>query len=1142
MATLYGLRELGSEFVAHPCLSSSALRVSRPRSNVLAPPLILSFSLLVPTLRSHHSHPCSPEDGVWPFVVLVVLTVCLMSDTIFQRYLANLEYVDFVNYSAEIVDTVALGLSLLPIAILMSPPFMVRQVYTLENFTRLRHAWFGSRYYLWYGLGRLGLLKYASSLYRYSCWRSVRMTKHRRALHVTDTAKDLRRHVFYLSVASIVLLTIVTTIWFQMAGLRETFLAWASNTIPILSSFAPAIPSGLWSSTMTKMIEMVNDTSDRNCLRFIQAHRDGQVDVFAATDLVWWYNHSPYLSYQIVNENSPHTTLSFIDIACISFQFSSLIIIINVVICIGILVYVFFVSWLGQGSVVRPLIQLLYDITQAAARLGPNGMVLGVGEQGESRQVTMSIEEAVRRVGKAVKLLAKASLRGRVVIQRMLTDANNQGAGHERGLLEIYGVAAGVAKSKPGRPTTKQNLLGPGMEARARLSDEEEDFVEKVSQRAADMEGYSVRGGIVSLGRNGRVTLGRNRLTKDSSISRSGTHTDRSYHPEWSGRTNPPRHFIADFDDVDELVRTPRSDHGAWLAEAVDLIVAMYRDLGLVRDDSKRGLRSTRRFNENWSVESGSDATGSPEGDSGTGSKGGGKGLPAEMEEDALSSGGSLVLEKTLRQFVEVVASQYQDHPFHNMYRAVDVQHTMFCLLKKARIFRHRNLRKLEVLTLMITSLCLDLGHQGISNHHMIRTGHILALTYNDKSPNENMHASSIFHICLKEGCNLMELLSTEEAKEFRNLIVTLILASDPSKYTTNLDALILVMARHIDEMQNGSDDEGDGNYSSSTKTRPSDSGSGFSKDSHPDGIATARPPPTSLSGNDLMAVMMGLVLASDLGFCLKRPQQHIAWARCLVEEHFQEVDMAMELGIQTQVGSPDQGPTPIMSRQRTYVPLAMMSIIDTTARPLFVTLGHVVPELGQVAPRVAVSFMVWCLAAARDKASKGRLEQARPALLRSSFGHRRSSQFKVQNRERILNLTSQQRLSVDQLRNESQTFGDIPPIDSLEKVLVKAERKEETSPNEVGEATDDAGVDSETKMHGDAKEEEDDILSHLWCGEERTNLFLSVALPGGRKVTMSDLCRQAGRVRDLGQPLPISGLETDFSQLVDMHTAKYRF
>ena len=158
----------------------------------------------------------------------------------------------------------------------------------------------------------------------------------------------------------------------------------------------------------------------------------------------------------------------------------------------------------------------------------------------------------------------------------MLTDANNQGAGHERGLLEIYGVAAGVAKSKPGRPTTKQNLLGPGMEARARLSDEEEDFVEKVSQRAADMEGYSVRGGIVSLGRNGRVTLGRNRLTKDSSISRSGTHTDRSYHPEWSGRTNPPRHFIADFDDVDELVRTPRSDHGAWLAEAVDLIVAMY--------------------------------------------------------------------------------------------------------------------------------------------------------------------------------------------------------------------------------------------------------------------------------------------------------------------------------------------------------------------------------------------------------------------------------------------------------------------------------------------------------------------------------------------------------------------------------------
>ncbi len=97
-------------------------------------------------------------------------------------------------------------------------------------------------------------------------------------------------------------------------------------------------------------------------------------------------------------------------------------------------------------------------------------------------------------------------------------------------------------------------------------------------------------------------------------------------------------------------------------------------------------------------------------------------------------------------------------------------------------------------LAALLAALAHDVGHVGLANNFLVATGDPLALLYNDHSPLEHMHASTLFNIMAKDKCNFLEgsgesgrlggvKISTDTRKAMRGIIIDMILSTDMVKH-----------------------------------------------------------------------------------------------------------------------------------------------------------------------------------------------------------------------------------------------------------------------------------------------------------------------------------------------------------------------
>ena len=66
-----------------------------------------------------------------------------------------------------------------------------------------------------------------------------------------------------------------------------------------------------------------------------------------------------------------------------------------------------------------------------------------------------------------------------------------------------------------------------------------------------------------------------------------------------------------------------------------------------------------------------------------------------------------------------------------------------------------------------LDAACHDYEHPGFNNPYLVNTKNELALRYNDKSPLENHHSFSFFHVMLDESCNIFVNFSKEDKKNY---------------------------------------------------------------------------------------------------------------------------------------------------------------------------------------------------------------------------------------------------------------------------------------------------------------------------------------------------------------------------------------
>jgi len=133
-----------------------------------------------------------------------------------------------------------------------------------------------------------------------------------------------------------------------------------------------------------------------------------------------------------------------------------------------------------------------------------------------------------------------------------------------------------------------------------------------------------------------------------------------------------------------------------------------------------------------------------------------------------------------LERFLVVVKQNYNANPYHNWRHAFDVTQASFCFLTQFQ--GHTKLTQLDMLGLLVASLCHDLGHPGVNNAYMVSTMSDLAVLYNDQSVLENFHAASLFQLIRQRpDLNIFASLSRAKFKEVRKIIIECIIATDPA-------------------------------------------------------------------------------------------------------------------------------------------------------------------------------------------------------------------------------------------------------------------------------------------------------------------------------------------------------------------------
>lgn len=132
---------------------------------------------------------------------------------------------------------------------------------------------------------------------------------------------------------------------------------------------------------------------------------------------------------------------------------------------------------------------------------------------------------------------------------------------------------------------------------------------------------------------------------------------------------------------------------------------------------------------------------------------------------------------QVFNSFHDVIKSGYHENPYHCYQHACDVTHTVFRMLCETQAKNW--VSKVEVYALLISALCHDLSHPGVTNQYIIEIQHELAIIHNDRSPLENMHCSKLFEICAGENTNIFSQLDAEAYKNARKVCITCILHTD---------------------------------------------------------------------------------------------------------------------------------------------------------------------------------------------------------------------------------------------------------------------------------------------------------------------------------------------------------------------------
>ncbi|GBM01360.1 Calcium/calmodulin-dependent 3',5'-cyclic nucleotide phosphodiesterase 1 [Araneus ventricosus] len=127
-------------------------------------------------------------------------------------------------------------------------------------------------------------------------------------------------------------------------------------------------------------------------------------------------------------------------------------------------------------------------------------------------------------------------------------------------------------------------------------------------------------------------------------------------------------------------------------------------------------------------------------------------------------------------------------NPYHNDLHAADVTQTVHYMLCQQGLANW--LSDLEIFAALIAAIVHDFEHTGTTNNFHVMSRSDTALLYNDRAVLENHHVSTAFRLMRDEDSNILSHLSKEEYKEFRTLVIDMVLATDMSSHFQQIKSI----------------------------------------------------------------------------------------------------------------------------------------------------------------------------------------------------------------------------------------------------------------------------------------------------------------------------------------------------------------
>ncbi|NXU58980.1 PDE1C phosphodiesterase, partial [Turnix velox] len=241
-----------------------------------------------------------------------------------------------------------------------------------------------------------------------------------------------------------------------------------------------------------------------------------------------------------------------------------------------------------------------------------------------------------------------------------------------------------------------------------------------------------------------------------------------------------------------------------------------------------------------------------------------------------------------LVSFVEALEVGYSKHknPYHNLMHAADVTQTVHYLLFKTGVVHW--LTELEIFAMIFAAAIHDYEHTGTTNNFHIQTRSDSAILYNDRSVLENHHVSAAYRLLQDdEEMNILSNLTKDDWREFRALVIEMVLATDMSCHFQQIKAMKNALQQ-------------------------------------PEGID--KPKALSL-----------LLHTADISHPAKAWDLHHRWTMSLLEEFFRQGDKEAELGLPF---------SPLCDRKSTMVAQSQIGFIDFIVEPTFTVLTDMTEKI----------------------------------------------------------------------------------------------------------------------------------------------------------------------------------------------------